>query len=198
MSRVKINPGLASLIILASYLAGGATLLTITVLIFLFCEIDERVEITATRVVTFFIGITIVSLSWDLIVTGIGLVTGLISKLFISINGFLDYTDVIEYEKWLNPITNIVGLADATINFLLLFAKVTFVIAVLTNKPGSSNFITKKIDEYVAKALNFVSGIVPPQPAMAPQQPMPQQPMAPQQPVPQQQVPPQGPNNGVF
>ena len=96
-SKVKINPGLASLIILAAYLAGGATLLTITVLIFLFCEIDERVEITATRVITFFIGITIVSLGWDLIVSGIGLFTDLIAKLFTSVNGFLDITDMIEY-----------------------------------------------------------------------------------------------------
>ncbi len=188
-SKVKINPGLASLIILASYLAGGATLLTVTVLIFLFCETDERVEITATRVITFFIGITIVSIGWELVVSGIGIVTDFIAKVFVCINGFLDYTDVIAYEKWLNPLTSIVTIADSVVALLLLLAKVTFVIAVLTNKPGSGNFITKKIDEYVAKALNFIGGVMPQQP-MPPQQPQP--------PMPQQPMPPQGPNPGVF
>ena len=101
MNKYKINPGLASVILVAAFLAGGATLLTITALIFLFCEIDDRVEKTATRVITFFIGITIVTLGWNLLVQGIGIVTGLITKLFTSIK-ILTFSKTVVY----NPISS--------------------------------------------------------------------------------------------
>jgi len=180
MNKYKINPGLACVLLVAAFLAGGATLLTVTALIFLFCEVNDRVEQTATRVVTFFIGITIVALGWGLIVQGIGLVTGLIAKLFTSINGFLDYEDAINYAKFLGPIESIVDIADDVVSLLLGIAKLGFVVALITNKPASPNFITRKIDEFVTKTLNFLNG-VPVQAQQAPAQP--QQPVQPQGPT---------------
>ena len=173
MNKYKINPGLASVILVAAFLAGGATLLTITALIFLFCEVDDRVEKTATRVITFFVGITIVALGWNLLVQGIGIVTGLITKLFTSINGFLDYDEIIHYEKFLGPIQSIVDICDEVVTFLISFAKLGFVVALITSKPAKPNFVTRKIDEFVSKTLNFLNGVTvaPAQPAEKPVQP---------------------------
>jgi len=178
VNKYKINPGLASVMLVAAFLAGGATLLTITALIFLFCEIDDRVEKTATRVITFFIGITIVTLGWNLIVDGIGIITGVIAKFFTSINGFLDIDEVINYEKILGPIQSVVAICDEVVTFLITLAKLGFVIALITNKPAKPNFITRKIDEFVAKTLNFLNGAVP---AEQPAQPV--QPISPQGPA---------------
>ena len=175
MNKYKINPGLASVILVAAFLAGGATLLTITALIFLFCEIDDRVEKTATRVITFFIGITIVTLGWNLLVQGIGIVTGLITKLFTSINGFLDYDEIIHYEKILGPIESIVDVCDEVVTFLISFAKLGFVVALITSKPAKPNFVTRKIDEFVTKTLNFLNGVT-----VAPAKPV-EKPVEPQQ-----------------
>lgn len=172
MNKYKINPGLASVILVAAFLAGGATLLTITALIFLFCEVDDRVEQTATRVITFFIGITIVALGWNLIVEGIGIITGVITKFFTSINGFLDYDEVIHYEKFLGPVQSVVAIFDEVVTFLITLAKLGFVIALITNKPAKPNFITRKIDEFVAKTLNFLNGVQAPAPQAAPPQPV--------------------------
>ncbi len=177
MNKYKINPGLACVMLVAAFLAGGATLLTITALIFLFCEVDDRVEQTATRVITFFVGITIVALGWNLIVEGIGIITGLIAKFFTSINGFLEYDEVINYEKFLGPIQSVVAICDEVVTFLISLAKLCFVVALITNKPAKPNFITRKIDEFVGKTLNFLNGAV--QPAQQPAQ----QPVQPQEPV---------------
>lgn len=170
MNKYKINPGLASVMLVAAFLAGGATLLTITALIFLFCEVNDRVEKTATRVITFFVGITIVSLGWNLIVEGIGIVTGIVAKLFTSINGFLEYDEIINYEKLLRPIESVVAICDELVTFLISLARFGFVVALITNKPSKPNFITRKIDEFVEKTLNFLNGVtVSPTKQTAPQ-----------------------------
>ncbi|MBR6133805.1 MAG: hypothetical protein IKQ29_03720 [Bacilli bacterium] len=209
MTKYKINPGLACVMLVASFIAGGATLLTITALLFLFCEIDERIEQTATRIITFFIGISIVTMGWNLIVEGSGVVVDLIAKLFDTINNFLDYSDMINYQKFLTPIQAIINAADGVVSLLILLAKITYIIAILTNKPSKPNFVSKKIDEFVYQALTYLNNVnvgqmnpqsapaaagpapagVAPAPAPAPV-PQPMQQAAPVQPTPVQ-APPQ-------
>ncbi|MBQ4030242.1 MAG: hypothetical protein II625_00690 [Bacilli bacterium] len=179
MNKIKLTPGVASVILLAAFLGGGTTLFTVAIFFLCFCELDEKIHNTMVKIFTFFVGITIVTLGWNIIMSGCNLVLDAITKLFVSINGFLDPSDVIEYTKFITPIESIIGLADGFVSLLILIAKVAFVIGVLTNKKGSSNFVSKKIEEYVNKAIvwvqNFTAPVqapqAPAQPAPAPQAP---------------------------
>jgi len=178
INKIKLNPGVASIILVAAFLLGGTSLFTVSVFFLCFCEIDDKIQNTFVRVFTFFVGLTIVTIGWDLIVSGLNLIVGFADTVFVTINGFLDPADVIDYAKFITPITSFIGLADKFIALLIGLAKVAFVVAILTNKKGSSNFVSKKIEEYVSKAIAWVQNLTAP---VAPTQAAPAQPVAPQQ-----------------
>lgn len=163
MSKIKINPGLASVILLASLFAGWGTLLIVAAIMLVFCEVDDKVKGIAVKVIAFFAALTLVSLGWSLIVDGVGVVIDLINKLVATINCYLDPVDYINISKLnsylLTPIQNIVSMADSVISFLLQFAKFAFIIATLANKEMKDNFVVKKINEFVAKVVYFVNQI---------------------------------------
>lgn len=157
MTKVKINSGLMALMIVASLFVGWQTMLLVTVLLFAFFEVDENVKNVAIKVITFYIGLTIVSAFWGLVVDGIGLVTGSLDKIFATINTYLDYTKMIEINKFISPINSIVKIADDIVNYLFVFVKLGFIIAILTGKNKKDNFIMVKINGYVNSALNFIN-----------------------------------------
>ncbi len=160
MNKIKINSGLASIMLVASLFAGWQTLLLITILMFGFCEVEERVKDVAVKVITFFVGFTIVSVGWDIIVNGIGVVTGGIDSLVDMINSYLDPIDVINANKLIAPIIALKNIASSIMSVLFMIVKLGFIISILTGKSGSKNVLSSKIDEYVNKALNYVSGNV--------------------------------------
>lgn len=67
MNKVKINSGLASIILIASLFTGLQSLLLVTVLLFIFTDINDKIQIIAIKVITFYVGITLFSLAWGLI-----------------------------------------------------------------------------------------------------------------------------------
>ena len=184
INKIKINPSVACALLVAAFLFGGATLFTVAIFLFCFCEVDDRIQQTAVRVFTFFIGITIVSLGWNLIVKGIGIGTGFIEKLIDLINNVGDAG--IEYQKVMVPLEGFIDLFDRAICLLIELARLVFVVGLLTNRPGKPNFVSKKIDEFVTKAFGWVTNATTPaQPAAAQPAPAPAAPVPPQQPGPQ-------------
>lgn len=170
MSKIKLNPGLAAVILLACLFSGWATLLTVTVLMLLFCEVDDKVKSVAVKVIAFYAGITLVSMAWGLIYDGIDLVIGSIDKLVATINCYLEYPNLIDLSKLnaylFTPIKNLAGIANSVIGYMLVFAKFGFIIATLANKAVKENFIVKKINDFVAKIVNYINTLdVPVQPA---------------------------------
>lgn len=73
MSKLKINSWLASVILLGCLFSGWATFLTVVVLMLIFCEISVSVKQVLVRVITFYFGITLLSMAWGLIVDGVNL-----------------------------------------------------------------------------------------------------------------------------
>lgn len=71
-NKIKINPGLASIVLVGAFFAGWQTLLTVIVFMFAFCEVDESAKNVAIKVVTFLVGITVVSVLWNILVDGVG------------------------------------------------------------------------------------------------------------------------------
>ncbi len=182
-NKIKINPGLAGIILLACLFAGWQTLLLVVILMLLFCEVDDKIKSIITRVVTFYAAYAIVSTAWDLIVGGIDVVFGLINDLLETINSFLDYSDKIDFSSlnnyFLTPLSNIVDMADSVVSFLFLVVKFTFIVSTIQNKPTKENPITKKINEFVNKIVNYINGLEfgnvaqPVAPAPMPAAPMP-------------------------
>ena len=174
-NKIKINPGLASIVLVGAFFAGWQTLLTVIVFMFAFCEVDESAKNVAIKVVTFLVGITVVSVLWNILVDGVGVAIDGVNLVLQFINQFLDPVDAIELTNIESTIASVVGYADKVVSLLLRLAEIGFVIAMLTGKPGKENIVTKKVNEYVNNALNFVSG----QPAPAPVQPVAQTPIQP-------------------
>lgn len=175
-NKIKINPGLASIILLGCMFVGWETLLTVIVLMFAFCEVDESAKNIAIKVTTFLVGLTVVSIGWNILVDGVDVLFEGVGLVVEFINGFLDPVDAIELKNIQSTIVRIVGFADHAVELLLRLAEIAFVVAMLTGKPGKENFITKKINEYVNSALNFVSGKPAPAAPAQPAAPAPVQP----------------------
>jgi len=159
MAKVKINPGLACVILVASLFAGWECLLLVTLLMFIFCEVDERIKDVATKVITFYIGLSLVSLGWNIIVSGIKAITDAITSIVTIINTYRDpLDDIISAAKIIAPVTNLMDIADSVVDLLLIIAKFGFIISVFTFKPEKSNPLSSKINEYVNKVLNYING----------------------------------------
>lgn len=155
MSKLKIKSGLIGVLLLAGLLAGWETMLIVAVLILLFCEINENIKKIMISVISFFIGITLVSLLWQIISEGIGVVIYVFNKFIEFLNYYL--TNPINISKLTNyvfsPIQNVVSTFDEVIKYLLIIAKFCFVIGTLAKKTINIPIISK----YVDKALNYVN-----------------------------------------
>lgn len=163
MGKVKVNSGLASVIVLASLFAGWQTLLIVVALLLLFCDMDEKVKGIIVKVVSFYAALALVSLGWGLITDLVDLIIESLDKLIAVVNGYLDYANRIDITKLsvyvLNPVSSLVDIADGIISYLLVFAKFAFIIAVLGNKQVKENPIIKKINEFVEKVVAFINNI---------------------------------------
>lgn len=159
MNRVKISSGLAAIVLLASLFSGWTILLTVTILMLLFCEMNENIKKIMTKIITFYVGLSVINLAWDLIVDGVTLITTSLTRIVSVINSYItDPISIYKLEQYLlTPINNIISILDGIVVYLLLFSKFMFIIAVLGNKPMKENFLIKKINEFVSKTINFIN-----------------------------------------
>ena len=157
MGKVKINPGLAAVILVVAFLGGVTTLATVAILLFLFCEVDEKVQKVAVKLLTFIIALTLITLIWNLIYGGVNQVLSLLKGL---INTYAEYPASSTVTKVFAPLEFILSVADEVVDILITVAKIAFVFAVLAGKErNGQSYISKKIDEYVNKALGFINNV---------------------------------------
>ncbi len=163
MAKLRINYGLASLMVVASLFAGWQTLLLVVILLLLFCDVDEQLKNVITKVVTFFIGFTLVTMIWSLIVNGSDVLFNSIDNIFKTINSYLSVGNQIDISKvhsyFINPATYVIEMLDEILNYVFIIVKVVFIIDTLRNKNMKDNTISIKIRKYTDNALNFISKI---------------------------------------
>ena len=155
MSKLKIKPGLIGILLLASLFAGWETLLIVTVLILLFCEMNDTIKKIMVSVISFFIGYTLVSLLWQIISDGIGVVIYAFNQFIEFLNYYLTTSiDVSKLTNYvLNPIQNVISTLNEVITYLLIIAKFCFIICTLAKKTINIPIISK----YVNKVLNYIN-----------------------------------------
>ena len=159
MEETKPNTGILAIVLVASLFAGWQTLLIVAILLLIFGKIDENTKKIMITVITFLAGVALFNLFWDLIGSGVNLGVNTITDLIGVLNSYLDNPiEILKLQRYLlTPITEIVGIVDRFVEYAILFMKFAFIIAILTNKKMSDNFIFKKINTYVDKFVNYVN-----------------------------------------
>lgn len=161
MGKVKINNNLAALMLVASIFAGWGTLMIVTVLMIVFCDLNDKIKPLIIKVVSFMAGITLILLGWDLVSNGIDLIFKLFNNIISIINSYLSYSnkiDLVEFQgKFVVPVTTVVASIGSIIKYLVTFSKFGFIIAIISGKAMKENAWTKKVNQYVSKFTNFAN-----------------------------------------
>lgn len=161
MGKVKINNNLAALMLVASIFAGWGTLMIVTILMIIFCDLNDKIKPLIIKVVSFMSGITLILLGWDLVSNGIDLIFKLFNNIISIINSYLSYSnkiDLVEFEgKFVVPVTTVVASIGSIIKYLVTFSKFGFIIAIISGKAMKENAWTKKVNQYVSKFTNFAN-----------------------------------------
>lgn len=157
MEKVKINKGILALIMITSIFGNWQTMLIIAVLLLLFANIEEDSKKLLVYVIAFFAGITLFGLLCDLIVQGADSLINGFTELINILNIYLN--DAIQISKLrlylFTPISSLVKIFDNIASFLIIFAKFSFVVSVLINKPRSNNPLFNMINKYMDKFMNY-------------------------------------------
>ncbi len=161
MGKVKINDNLAALMLVASIFAGWGTLMIVTILMVVFCDLNDKIKPLIIKVVSFMAGISLILLGWDLVSSGIDLIFKLFDNIVSIINSYLSYSskiDLVEFEsKFVFPVTTIVSSIGSVIKYLTTFFKFGFIIAIISGKAMKETAWTKKVNSYISKFTNFTN-----------------------------------------
>ena len=152
MNKLKINNGLAAIILLASLFAGWQTLLLAVILMLIFCEVNDKVRNLMVNVIAFLVGLTLISFAWSIISDGVSLVFKGIESIVNVINSYLSYGNQINIAtlqtKFMSPVTTIISFLDSGVDYLLMLTKFLFVVSTLTGYAMKENPFSKKVSEY--------------------------------------------------
>lgn len=187
MSKVKINSGLAAIMVIGGFIAGWQTMLLICAFLLLFAEIDDKVKDVMVKMITFAIGFYLLQTIVNIVFYGIDDIgmTALndLNKVISPMIAKIDITKANIFATYvINPLDDICLLAKSIVNILIDLAQFGFIIAVIANKPIKQGGIMGKVNGYVKDAVNYVNNFGKTAPAQeAPQQPT--QPTEPQAPV---------------
>lgn len=160
MSKYKINYGLAAILLIASFFGGWQTMLIVSALLFIFCEIKDNLKDLAINLVSFSIGIQLVKIFWSIIYKASILIPSVLEKLVGVINYYLDYSNKISLDKFntyvVSPITDLFDIGDSIFGYLIIIAEFVFITSLLIGKNRKGLVVGSYISKYVDKILNFI------------------------------------------
>lgn len=158
MEDTKVNNGLLAVILIASMFAGWQTVLLVAVLLLVFGKINDGTKKMMITIITFLAGVALFNLFWDLIVSGVGVLTNSLTGVIEIINSYLDEPiNILKFQQYfLSPLTGLLSIADRIVDYAILAIKFTFIVSLLTSKKMSENFLFKKINEYVTKFTDYL------------------------------------------
>lgn len=156
MNKFKINPNLMSILVLGSLFMGWQYLIFVILFIVL-CENNENVKNILIKTVALLAACLILSTAWSIVTEGIDLLDSALDSLF-SMSYILEMD--ISKPEFLTTLFGIVGIVtsfiSSAISYIILFAKFTFIMSVINNKPFKKPF--SKLDDYLNQVLNYIIG----------------------------------------
>ncbi len=161
MNKLKINNSLAAIILVATLFAGWQTTLLVILLMLIFCELDDKIKNLTTTVIAFSVGLTLVSILWSLIYDGTNLLLNSLATIIDIINRYLSVGNKIDITsltlKFIEPVKSIFEIGNSGVDLLIMLTKFGFVISIFTGAAMKNNAFTRKVNEYINKALGFIN-----------------------------------------
>jgi hypothetical protein len=161
MNKLKINNSLAAIILVATLFTGWQTTLLVILLMLIFCELDDKIKNLTTTVIAFSVGLTLVSILWSLIYDGTNLLLNSLATIIDIINRYLSVGNKIDITsltlKFIEPVKSIFEIGNSGVDLLIMLTKFGFVISIFTGAAMKNNAFTRKVNEYINKALGFIN-----------------------------------------
>lgn len=161
MNKYKINYTIAAILLVASFFAGWQTMLIVGALLFIFCEVGDKLKDLSVNLISFSIGIKLVEILWGIIYKASSLIPSILEKLTGIINYYLDSYNKISLTKLklyvINPIKDLFDIGNDIFGYLITIASFVFITSLLIGKNKKGFVVGNYISGYVDKILNYIS-----------------------------------------
>lgn len=161
MNKYKINYTIAAILLVASFFAGWQTMLIVGALLFIFCEVGDKLKDLSVNLISFSIGIKLVEILWGIIYKASSLIPNILEKLIGIINYYLDSYNSISLTKLklyvINPILDLFDIGNDIFGYLITIASFVFITSLLIGKNKKGFVVGNYISGYVNKVLNYIS-----------------------------------------
>ena len=159
MNKYKINNTIAAILLIASFFVSWQSLLLVIVLLFAFCEIDERINNLTINIVSFTIGIKLIELAWDVIYKTYELIPTVINKLVNVVNHYLSEPIYLgKFQAYvLDPIGELFSIGNDVVSLLIVVATFFFITSLLFAKNKKIPIIGNFLAKYIGSVLNFIA-----------------------------------------
>ena len=154
MKKLKVNENILALLMFASIFAGWQYLVIVTAFIWAFCEAGKSLQNLTVKIISVFGALAIIDLGWDLIVQGVDMSFGGLNRFFQMLVSWGVSPDLVVTSNTyvFTPIQLLVQIVGSVVAFLLLLAKLKFIVEILANKDAKTiwpfNGFAKKIEEF--------------------------------------------------
>ena len=154
MKKLKVNENILALLMFASIFAGWQYLVIVTAFIWAFCEAGKSLQNLTVKIISVFGALAIIDLGWDLIVQGVDMSFGGLNRFFQMLVSWGVSPDLVVTSNSyvFTPIQLLVQIVGSVVAFLLLLAKLKFIVEILANKDAKTiwpfNGFAKKIEEF--------------------------------------------------
>ena len=150
MNKVKVSSGVASVLLVGSIFAGLGTTLTIAALLIIFCDIEDFKKVLV-RVLSFYIGLFILTHAWDLLVGLYDLLLSVINSLVTFIDSYLSKPLDVSglYRYFLTPVKTIIGMIDSIFDYIVAIIKLGFIFIILKKKDVKETFLSKIVSNFI-------------------------------------------------
>ena len=140
MKKIKVNENILALLMFGSIFAGWQYLVIVTAFIWAFCEVGKSLQNLTIKVFAVFGALSIIALGWELIVQGVDMTMGGLDRFFnMLVSWGVDSNLVVNATRYaFTPINLLVEIFGSIVAFLLLLAKLKFIVSMLANKNATT------------------------------------------------------------
>ena len=156
MKKIKVNENILALLMFASIFAGWPYLIVVTAFIWAFCEVGKSLQKLTVKIISVFGALAIIDLGWDLIVQGVDMTFGGLNRFFSMLVSWGVSPELVTNATRyaFTPIDLLVQIFGSILTFLLLLAKIKFIVEIIANKNATTIWPFKGFAEKIEDFAN--------------------------------------------